>query len=188
MPEVERITMKVEEMNFVESDPRKIPPQNRARLKSSLDEFGLVQEIVVNRVTNNIVGGAQRVRILKSEGVTEVPVALVTIEEPDREQALRIALNSPLLAGQFTVDIVDCLKGLEQTQGKVVQDLALDKLVEGLADREKYPRLQPIDKTRPPTMTWVLIGIPTVKFPEIAKRVSELESREDVVVETTVKD
>lgn len=63
------------------------------RIARSLDEFGLVEPLVWNEVTGNLVGGHQRLKVLLARGVTEVPCAVVRIADEAREQALNLALN-----------------------------------------------------------------------------------------------
>ncbi|HHT9138416.1 MAG TPA: site-specific DNA-methyltransferase [Candidatus Wunengus sp. YC60] len=62
------------------------------KLKKSIDTFGLVEPLVWNKRTGNLIGGHQRLRILTAQGVTEVEVSVVDLS-PDMEKALNIALN-----------------------------------------------------------------------------------------------
>ena len=62
------------------------------KLERSLDEFGLVEPLVWNERTGNLVGGHQRLKVLISRGDTEVPAVIVHLN-PDREKALNVALN-----------------------------------------------------------------------------------------------
>jgi len=62
------------------------------KLKKSLDEFGLVEPLVWNKKTGNLVGGHQRLDILEGEGHTTVTVAVVDLDKT-KEKALNIALN-----------------------------------------------------------------------------------------------
>ena len=82
------------------------------RLKRSLTEFELVQPLVWNKTTGHIVGGHQRLSILKQEGVTEVPVVVVSISL-QREKALNIALNNEQVAGKWEMEkLQDLLRDL----------------------------------------------------------------------------
>ncbi len=76
-------------------NPRKdlIPDDKEyQKIKRSIEEFGYVEPIIYNVTTNTIVGGHQRIKVLKELGYTEIDV--VEIEETeDREKALNIALN-----------------------------------------------------------------------------------------------
>jgi hypothetical protein len=52
----------------------------------------LVEPLVWNKQTGNLVGGHQRLKVLKEQGVKEVEVSVVDLE-PTKEKALNIALN-----------------------------------------------------------------------------------------------
>lgn len=64
-------------------------------IKASLSEFGNVQPLVWNEVTGNLVGGHQRLKILKEHGHKECQVSVVHIEDQAKEKALNLALNRP---------------------------------------------------------------------------------------------
>ncbi len=83
------------------------------RLARSLAEFDLVQPIVWNRTTGHIVGGHQRLEILKARGVTSIEC--VVVELPlEREKALNVALNNENLAGDWdTEKLQDLLSELD---------------------------------------------------------------------------
>ncbi len=62
------------------------------KLKKSITEFDLVEPLIWNKRTNNLIGGHQRLKILKEQGKTEVDVSVVDLSEV-KEKALNIALN-----------------------------------------------------------------------------------------------
>ncbi|MCH8271343.1 MAG: DNA modification methylase [Planctomycetes bacterium] len=62
------------------------------KLAKSMDEFGCVEPLVWNRRTGHLVGGHQRLKILKAQGETDLQVSVVDLPL-DREKALNIALN-----------------------------------------------------------------------------------------------
>ncbi|MCL5073958.1 MAG: ParB N-terminal domain-containing protein [Actinobacteria bacterium] len=62
------------------------------KIKKSIAEFDLVEPLVWNKRTGNLVGGHQRLKILKEQGITEVEVSIVDLPE-SKEKALNIALN-----------------------------------------------------------------------------------------------
>jgi len=61
-------------------------------LKRSMFEFGCVQPLVWNKRTGILVGGHQRLKVLKDQGVKQVDVVVVDLSL-DKEKALNIALN-----------------------------------------------------------------------------------------------
>ncbi|WP_018130702.1 site-specific DNA-methyltransferase [Effusibacillus pohliae] len=62
------------------------------KLRRSIEEFGMVEPIVWNQRTGNVVGGHQRLKVLRELGIEEIEVSVVDLDE-DREKALNIALN-----------------------------------------------------------------------------------------------
>ena len=74
-------------------NPRDITPDEMEKLKTSIQEFGYVDPIIVNEHNNHIVGGNQRYEALKSLEYTEVDVVYINEPDPNSEKALNIALN-----------------------------------------------------------------------------------------------
>lgn len=62
------------------------------KLKRSLQEFGYVEPVILNERTGYVVGGHQRLKVLKELGVAEIECVIVDLSE-EREKALNIALN-----------------------------------------------------------------------------------------------
>src|SRR5262249_43896304 len=84
-------------------NPRRVlQPTDRAyrELERSLREFGLVEPLVWNERTGHVVGGHARLAILKSMGVTEVPVSVVHLSDA-REKALNVLLNNREAQGRY---------------------------------------------------------------------------------------
>ena len=106
------VKVNINELISPEYNPRQITDDEMEKLKNSINEFGYIDPIIVNRVNNHIVGGNQRYEALKSLGYTDVDV--IFIDEPDlnREQALNIALNK--ISGEWDfVKLADILDDLE---------------------------------------------------------------------------
>ena len=62
------------------------------KLKKSILEFDYIDPIIWNKRTGNVVGGHQRLKILKELGRTEIEVSVVDLDET-KEKALNLALN-----------------------------------------------------------------------------------------------
>ena len=62
------------------------------KLKKSIDEFDLVEPLIMNERNNVLIGGHQRLKILKERGDKTVDVSLVDLDEA-KEKALNVALN-----------------------------------------------------------------------------------------------
>lgn len=61
-------------------------------IKRSLEEFGLVDPLIWNKRTGNLVGGHQRLKVLQAEGAKKVRVRVVDIPLA-KEKVLSITLN-----------------------------------------------------------------------------------------------
>ena len=109
---MEIVKVDINELICPEYNPRQITDDEMGKLKNSINEFGYVDPIIVNKHNNHIVGGNQRYCALKSLGYDEVDV--IFIDEPDlnREKALNIALNK--ISGEWDfVKLADILDDLE---------------------------------------------------------------------------
>lgn len=62
------------------------------KIKRSLERFDLVEPLIWNERTGTLVGGHQRLKVLKERGITEVEVSVVDLP-PEDERALNLALN-----------------------------------------------------------------------------------------------
>jgi len=62
------------------------------KLRRSIEEFDCVEPLVWNKKTGNLVGGHQRLKILKERGDEQVDVSVVDLD-PVKEKALNLALN-----------------------------------------------------------------------------------------------
>lgn len=88
-------TIEIDKLNPAKYNPRvDLQPGDPEyeKLKKSIKEFGYIQPIVWNSKTGNVVGGHQRLKILKEEGYKKVNVSVVELND-SQEKALNIALN-----------------------------------------------------------------------------------------------
>lgn len=156
------------------------------KLRLSIERWGRVLPLVWNERTGNLVGGHQGLKILQAQGETEVDVSVVDLSEAD-EAALALALNR--ITGEWDeAKLEDVLRSLDGDGF----DLSLtgfdaDELTGMLSGAPKDGGLSRIH-TNPPAMSWVLIGIPTVRYFEIAPAVESLTSMPDVIIETALND
>ena len=106
----------VEELKAAEYNPRKdLKPGDPEyeKLKRSIQEFGYVEPVIWNRRTGRVVGGHQRLKVMKDLGYTEVDCVVVDLEEP-QEKALNIALNK--ISGEWdTTLLADLLRDLDNS-------------------------------------------------------------------------
>lgn len=84
-------------------NPRKIKKSNRESLDKAIGELGLLEPLVWNKRTGNLVSGHQRLAIIDSQiGDSEysLDVAVVDLSEKDEARA-NISLNNKALQGDF---------------------------------------------------------------------------------------
>jgi len=62
------------------------------KLRSSIEEFGLVEPLIWNRRSGTLISGHQRLKVLHELGHTEAECVVVDLD-PDRERALNLAMN-----------------------------------------------------------------------------------------------
>ena len=97
-PEVRK--MKVADIKLADWNPRKISDEERERLKRSLVELGNIRPIVWNSRSETLIGGHQRVEILKDLGIKEWDVFVVDVPLTT-EKGANIALNQDY--GEFDI-------------------------------------------------------------------------------------
>lgn len=88
--------MELRALNPAAYNPRKdLKPGDRKfeEIKAAIQRFGLVEPLVWNSRTGNLVGGHQRLKVLLAEGVTEEDVSVVDLADAE-ERALNLALNN----------------------------------------------------------------------------------------------
>lgn len=87
--------MKIADLVPAEYNPRlDLRPKDPEyqKIKRSIETWGLVEPLVWNERTGRLVGGHQRLKVLKELGYNEVEVSVVNLNE-EQEKALNIALN-----------------------------------------------------------------------------------------------
>ena len=131
--QVERIWRST--INLAHYNPRKIEAENRKKLTKNIkDEAGLVETIVVNRSTMNLVSGHQRLGIIdKLEGYPkkdyEIDVAMVVMtDEEERKQ--NVFMNAGGAQGEFDPELLkhlvtDSLEFSAEDFGLTDTDIAL---------------------------------------------------------------
>ena len=88
-------TIQISEIQRAKYNPRKaLKPGDPAydRLKKAVDTFGLVEPLVWNARTGNLVGGHQRLSVIEERGDSSVDVSVVDLDDR-QEKALNLALN-----------------------------------------------------------------------------------------------
>ena len=97
---IERI--KTNKLKPATYNPRQISTKQYNDLKKSIERFGLVDPIIVNK-DNTVIGGHQRLKIIKSLGEKTIGCIVLNLnKEQERELNIRLNKNS----GEFDFDIL----------------------------------------------------------------------------------
>lgn len=102
--EIETINRK--EIKNAPYNPRTIDADAKKRLKEGLRKHGLVQPIVYNKRTGNLVGGHQRLSqldVLEKNKDYNLTVAVIDVDERE-EVEINIQLNNPSMGGDWDFD------------------------------------------------------------------------------------
>jgi ParB-like chromosome segregation protein Spo0J len=92
--------MKLAELRPAPYNPKEPSEPGLSRLRWSLSTFGMVEWIIVNGRTGNVVGGNSRREVLIGMGTVEADCLVVDLDA-DEETSLAVALNNPALQGRF---------------------------------------------------------------------------------------
>lgn len=106
--------MRLADLKDAPYNPRTISGTSLSALRKSVARFGLVEPIVWNEVTGNIVGGHQRKQAMLANGETAALVLIGRWSETE-EKALNITLNNPNVQGQFTEGLGSLVDELQMT-------------------------------------------------------------------------
>lgn len=128
--------MKTEDLKPADYNPREISDRAKEGLNASMETFGIVDLIVWNKRTGNVVGGHQRLDILLSHSIEETDVIVVDLSLED-EKALNIALNNPHIAGRYTDALQGLLEGILARNNKLFFDLRLEELLNKINPKEE---------------------------------------------------
>ncbi len=110
------VKKKIDDLKPADYNPRKdLKPGDKEyeKLKRSIKEFGYVEPVIFNERTGTIVGGHQRLKVLKDLGYVEIDCVIVDISL-EQEKVLNVALNK--ISGEWDNALLgDLLKELETT-------------------------------------------------------------------------
>lgn len=141
--EIKKIS--IDKIKPAKYNPRKNLQPNDAeykKIEQSINNFGLVQPLVWNSVTGNLIGGHQRLKVLLDKGLKEVDCVVVKVDEM-MEKALNLALNKavgdwdndlliPLLQEAIEESWID-YTGFDENELKLLEELNVAS-VEGQED------------------------------------------------------
>jgi hypothetical protein len=170
------------------ANARTHPEPNLGAIRASLSAYGQRKPIIVNRHTGIVEAGNCTLEVARSLGWSHVAVVYVD-DDPARTAGFSLADNRTAeLAGWDTGKLNALLKEIGDGQGEGLDALFADLAKEAGSALDGSVKLKPIKVQDPPRMTWVLVGIPTVRFGEIAAAVEGIAALPDILCETAAND
>ena len=106
----------ISELKPAKYNPRKDlqpnDPEYR-QIKRSIEEFGYVDPVIINS-DNTVIGGHQRLKVLKEQGHAQIDVVQIDIPK-NKEKALNVALNK--ISGSWDTERLTVLLDELKTEG-----------------------------------------------------------------------
>jgi len=163
---------------------RKHPEKQLAALRGVLNEIGFAGAELARETPDGImlIDGAARKQIM---GNQVVPVLITDLSEEEAD--LLLVVHDPI--GAMAVTDAKQLEELLRDVSTSDEDLSqmISEMAEAagiIPEDDEEVELKQLSTKPPPVMSWVLVGIPTVRFGEIAQQVEEMASVDGILLET----
>jgi ParB-like chromosome segregation protein Spo0J len=125
----EAVTIDRRQIVNADYNPRQITPAQRRKLGQSIKRFKLVESLVWNVRTGNLVGGHQRISLIddyEGKDAYSITVSKIDVDEAT-EKAINIALNNPEAQGQYDYELLASLvENINATSPQLVSDAGFD--------------------------------------------------------------
>ena len=141
--------MAIKDLKPHPNNPRKISGEAKKRLREGLERYGMVQPIIFNTRTGFVVGGHQRLKILKETmgNDDKLNVSVIDVDEK-KEAELIVFLNNQstqgywddgMLLNLMNSDLVDKnLLGFNDNEMALYNKLLEEDTARGVSEAEKY--------------------------------------------------
>jgi len=168
------------------SNWRRHSQEQLSSLRSLIEDpaIGWAGVCLLNERTGRLVDGHARRSVVSPS--TLVPVLIGNWSE-EAEKKILLTLDPVAMMAEADAEQLRALLDDVNLDGALQP---IDDLLESLADSEgeASATVRPLDIKPPPKTTWVLIGIPTVRYGEIAEAVEGIAAVAGTIVESTSND
>jgi DNA modification methylase len=117
VPEAKIERVKISTLKFDSSNPNQMTSRQMEALDKSMNTYGCVQLVIVDQ-DNNIVDGAHRAEILKSEGQDELDIVRVVLPTDADRRILRQTMNKLRGLHDPALDAAEFIEILKQNKEK----------------------------------------------------------------------
>jgi DNA modification methylase len=132
-PDIQEVLLS--DIKPAEDNPRDITAEALRGLRSSIERFGYVDLLVVNKRNMQLIAGHQRFKVLRESGVESITCVMVDVDEM-QQQVMNITLNNQAIAGYWTQALIPVLERLRQEMPEDYLNLRLQELREECNDLE----------------------------------------------------
>ena len=188
---------RIVELRRVKSSDVKRHPKNpyvhgqaqREALEGVLTDVGIATAAVVYESTRygclTLIDGE-----LRADTIGELPVLVLDVSDDEADVLLASMNETGRMSGVDMGKAADLLHDVKSSNPHVKKLLeAVKARAQDSSKEEAATILQKIDVgKRPPSMAWVLIGIPTLQFGKIASAIDDIAKLKDVICETALND
>ena len=132
------VKLPIQDLKDHPRNPRQISKQQMKHLEELIDKYGLIDKPIVNK-DYGIIGGHQRIKILKKKKVKQVECWMPDIQL-EQEDIDRLCIGLNLNQGNFDYDILaDCFEPLDLIKWGFTEEqlLGTTKEVEEVAKKEQ---------------------------------------------------
>ena len=124
----------INKINPASYNPREITPHAFTALCESIKKFGLQQPLIVNKKTDILISGHQRLKALQALEIKKAPVVYVDLSVAE-EKAFNITMNNKAIGGDFTETVKELLAEIKTELGDdYIFDLNLDDVLKDIPD------------------------------------------------------
>lgn len=157
------------------------PKEQADALRGVLAEIGFAGAILVRELEDGAYEAIDGHLRLDTAGNEPVPILVTDLTE--EEAKVLLAAFDPIgdMAKADEAKLQSLLSSIS------VVDPSLQKMLDDLmpAEEAKTEAIS-IDTSKPPALSWVLIGIPTVRWDEINQDIERIAQIDGIIMETTV--
>jgi hypothetical protein len=155
-------------------NPRDIDAEALGGLEKSIEQFGLVQPLVVNihGGAKRIVSGHQRYRLLQKNGIRKAACVVVDLPAAKAE-LLAITLNNPKIQGSFTPDLDRQIESLQASLGADDQSLSELRIEElkGKIETAATAAIETVE-LKPYRKVHILLSMPVDAFAAVQEMIA----------------
>lgn len=167
-----------------EHNSRRHSPEQIFEIEESIKEFGFTRPVLISK-DNTIIAGHGSVQAACNLAMAEVPCIRLSHLSAEQVRAYVIVDNKLPENSEWDMKTLNI-------EIKKLSDSAFDLSLLGFSREELDTMLseKKINLTdvqlSAPKLSWVLVGIPVIKFVEIAEQIDKISAHPDTTVQTTV--